>query len=163
MEINKKKIRVMLAGPQMVLWGLKELLLFAGPQFDIVASVDSLEQAREALTSAKPDAVVVDVQLPVDQDQLLAFGVECSAPVIFLSGRHASATWRTALTGGLRGLVCTDEAPGVLLQAIEAVAQGRVWIDRDDTPVECAGTGPDVAMAAALIHYMHGANRWGRH
>jgi DNA-binding NarL/FixJ family response regulator len=50
--------------------------------------------------------------------------------VLVLTGLHEVEAHRQAICGGAMGVVLKEQAPEVLLKAIEKVHAGEVWLDR---------------------------------
>lgn len=108
--------------------------LFAGTQFDIVASCLDGQQARAAILERTPDLAILDVNMP------RISGLE-------LLREARAAQWRTRivlLTAGLDpeplveafklqvdGLILKDAGGDMLLRCAETVLTGEQWFDKE--------------------------------
>lgn len=109
-------------------------LLISGAGFEVVhAARDGLE-ALEAIPGKRPDVLVFDFDMPgrsgLDLLRTLRERGD-KRPVVLLTGRIADQRVFEALQLGLNGLVIKASAPEHLLTCLNAVAQGRRWIDHD--------------------------------
>lgn len=118
-------IRVMVVAPRLVCWGLEELVKSASSRFELVGAVNSFAEARSAAPAFRPDAVVIDLDWPDEQTDLLAFVEACHAPVVALTGINDPDQIDEAMLNGLSGIVHKREPPMILHQAIETVARGK--------------------------------------
>ena len=128
-------IRVMLVDAhRIVLSGLQRVIDDERPGLAVVATASDCAQAVELAASAKPDVIVVDVDLATQQQASVvpALITGRGARVLVLSaardGRHESAILR-----GASGVVHKEDNPDVLIKAIRKVHEGQLWLDRSTT------------------------------
>lgn len=109
-------------------------LLLSKSRYEVVATVSDGEAALEQLASAEADIAVLDIDMPKRS------GIEVlrtlrdrgdRRPVVFLTARITDAKAYEALQLGVNGLVIKMTAPQVLLTCLDAVSNGRRWIDHD--------------------------------
>lgn len=113
--------------------GLATLLAQLAPEVEVKSQAASADEALVRLRAAPHDLVLLDVSMPgrsgldVLKD-LLARWPELR--VVMLS-MHADFTFaERALRGGARGYVLKSEGIEVLVEAIRAVMDGRVYLSR---------------------------------
>lgn len=109
-------------------------LLLTESVHDVVAKVRDGNSALKAAVEAKPDILILDVDMPGRSgiEVLRALrGRGDKRPVILLTGKITDRSTYEALQLGLDGLVIKARAPEVLLTCIESVSAGRRWIDHE--------------------------------
>jgi two-component system, NarL family, nitrate/nitrite response regulator NarL len=128
-------IRVMLVDAhRMVLCGLQRLIDDEKPELGVVATATEVAAALELAAHAKPDVVLVDVELATEKDGSLVPGLinGRNTRVLVLSGvrddKHELAILR-----GACGVVHKDDTPDRLIKAIKKVHEGQLWLDRSTT------------------------------
>jgi len=128
-------IRVMLVDAhRIVLSGLERLIDDEKPDLQVVATATECVAAVELAAAAKPDVIVVDVELATEKDA----GVVPSlingrnARVLVLSGARDGKHERAVLRGAC-GVVHKDDTPEQLIKAIRKVHEGELWLDRSAT------------------------------
>jgi len=101
--------------------------------FEIVAVVGDGRLLMEAVTQFKPDAVIVDLQMP------LLNGIEAGeriirgglAPAVVVLTMYAEARLvRQAIRAGIQGYVLKTDAGRELLPAIRAVLRGETYLSK---------------------------------
>lgn len=115
-----------------VVSGLEMLLRKSG--YDIVASVANGGDALDRLPTARPDILILDVQMPGRNglDVLRSLrGAGNEQPVVILTAGIDDRQAGEAIQLGANGLVLKDSSPDLLLRCLEEVRQGRRWIDPD--------------------------------
>ena len=129
------RIRVMLVDAhRIVLSGLKRLIEDERPELGVVATATDCARALELAAAAKPDVIVLDVNLAIEKDAGLVPSLinGRNTRVLVLSGarddRHELAVLR-----GACGVVHKDDTPELLIKAIKKVHEGQLWLDRSTT------------------------------
>jgi two-component system, NarL family, nitrate/nitrite response regulator NarL len=116
----------------LTLEGIKVLL--GGTFFEIVDTVNDGEAVLERLPRARPDILLLDFDMPkrngLDVLRTLRERGD-KRPVVLLTGSMSDRRVYEALQVGLNGLVLKSAAPKNLLTCLEAVVQGRRWIEHD--------------------------------
>ncbi|HEY0625843.1 MAG TPA: response regulator transcription factor [Allosphingosinicella sp.] len=116
----------------LTLSGIEALL--SNSNYEIVASVGDGAAVLEELPKARPDLLILDVDMPkrsgIDVLRTLR-GRGDRRPVVLLTGRIADGVAFDAMQAGLDGLVIKARAPSVLLTCLDAVCQGKRWIDHE--------------------------------
>lgn len=109
-------------------------VLLANSNFQIVATASTGVDAMDKLPAARPDLLVLDVEMPersgLDVLRTLRSRGD-QRPVVLLTGSIKDARMQEAMQLGVNGLVIKANAPRDLLLCLEAVAQGRRWFDQE--------------------------------
>jgi two-component system nitrate/nitrite response regulator NarL len=108
--------------------------LFREPEFQIVARCRDGLQAREAILAHRPDVAVLDIHMPRATGlELLAEARREGWPtrILLLTASVEAEPLLDAVRLKVDGLVLKGAAGDVLLRAVEAVAAGGQWMDRD--------------------------------
>jgi len=109
-------------------------VLLQDTDFEVTATAASVETGLETFTTNDPDIVILDLAIPGGS------GVEVlrhirgrgdKRPVIMLTAAIDDFTLREALGLDVNGIVMKDNDPGLLLDCLQSVREGRRWIDPD--------------------------------
>ncbi|HSW03885.1 response regulator transcription factor [Aquabacterium sp.] len=124
-------IRVMLVDDHaLVRMGFRMLL--ADAQVEVVAEVDSGEQACIDYPRVKPDVVVMDLSMPgmggLEAVRRL-IAQDPKARVLVLSAHEDTAHPRRVLRAGALGYLTKRSAPDALIAAVTAVAAHEAYVD----------------------------------
>jgi two-component system, NarL family, nitrate/nitrite response regulator NarL len=117
---------------QSVLWGLQKLIDGERPRMHVV---DKASCSRDALCGAekhKPDIVLLDLDLGGENGIALVSQLrECSgAKVLILTGLKSPEIREQAVVQGACGVVLKSDPAEVILNAIQRVHEGELWLDR---------------------------------
>ncbi|WP_127996562.1 response regulator [Piscinibacter defluvii] len=124
-------IRVMLVDDHaLVRMGFRMLL--ADAAVEVVAELDSGEQACAEYGRVKPDVVVMDISMPgmgglEAVRRILA--QDAKARILVLSAHEDTAHPRRVLRAGALGYLTKRSAPDALIAAVSAVAAGEAYVD----------------------------------
>ena len=126
-----KKLRVLLVDDNANhLRGIKELISLE-TSYSIVGATRSANLAINLIKKYHPDIVLMDVNMP-EKDGLQAIQsiskLGLSTKVIILSGYDDSDLIYRAMKLGAKGYVLKTMASAKLIDAIEAVAEGKVYL-----------------------------------
>ncbi|WP_300618540.1 response regulator transcription factor [Dokdonella sp.] len=126
------KIRVMLVDDHAVVRAGFRMLLGASGEVEVAAEADSGEAAYLSYPDVRPDVVLMDLSMPgmggiETVRRLLAR--DRSARVLVLSAHEDSAHPRRMLKAGVLGYLSKRTAPDTLIDAVRAVAAGRIYLD----------------------------------
>jgi two-component system invasion response regulator UvrY len=129
-----RRIRVMLVDDHAVVRVGFRMLLTASGDVEVAAEADSGELAYQAYGEVRPDVVVMDLSMPgmggiETVRRLLA--KDKAARVLVLSAHEDSAHPRRVLRAGALGYLSKRTAPEELIEAVRAVAAGRVYLDAE--------------------------------
>ena len=128
-----KQIRVLLVEDHAVIRMGLRLLIESRPGLVVVGEAADCAGALEIAVRERPDIVLLDLDLGAERglDLLPALVTSpTNARVLILTGVRQAEEHRQAIRHGAMGLVLKEQAPEVLLKAIEKVHAGEVWLDR---------------------------------
>lgn len=112
-----------------------EYICVAGSGFALVGAAPDLTGNLEQLAASAPDVILIDAELLITdsaqtREQLLR-QVRETAPTIVLSGHLDIASACSVIAAGADGYVLTASPIEELLQALQFVAAGGIWLDSD--------------------------------
>ncbi len=127
-----RPIRVLLADDHAItLWGLRQLIESAHPRMVVAGSAATCGEVLAHPALARTDVVLLDLSLRDTSalhclPQLIGeFGVK----VVVLTGELNPGQHRDAVLRGARGVVLKSQPAEHVLEAIERVHRGEVWLD----------------------------------
>jgi two-component system nitrate/nitrite response regulator NarL len=129
-------IRVLLVDDhRTVLWGLGKLIESARPRMQTVGTAASAVEALAAATEHQPDLVLLDLDLGEDSgfEVMSKLLQACEAKVLILTGMRDPELRERAVLEGAKGILHKAEPAEVILNAIERVHRGEIWLDRAAT------------------------------
>jgi two-component system response regulator NreC len=122
--------RVLLADDHSLLrQGLKGLLEKQG--FQVVAEASDGEETLRSVEESQPDVAIIDISMPVLNGIDAARELKKSSPktkVIVLTQHDEDQYVREALLAGVEGYVLKSQAGDDLVQAIQEVCRGSVYL-----------------------------------
>src|SRR5215472_8195921 len=123
-----KPIRIVLADDHTVVRKGLRLLLEGYPDFSVVADAADGRQAVALAEEHHPDVVVMDVAMPnlngIEAARQIAAKLP-QAAIVFLSMHSDEAYVLKALKAGARAYLLKDSAENDLINAVEAVSEGK--------------------------------------
>lgn len=133
--MNKdNKIRVMLIDDHAVVRVGFRMLLSVSPDIEVVGEADSGESAYQQFTEVQPDVAVMDLSMPgmggIEAVRRLV-ARDKSARILALSAHEDTAHPRRVLKAGALGYLSKRSAPEELIDAVRAVAAGRIYLDAE--------------------------------
>lgn len=128
------KIRILLVDDHAVVRAGYRLLLRQSERIEIIAEAETGEQACKLFTELNPDLALMDISLP-GMGGLEAIRRitrrDADAKVLVFSMYEDPVFVDQAVRAGARGYLTKNSAPELLLTAIEAIAAGGTYLDRD--------------------------------
>lgn len=127
---NPQSIRTMIVEDQGMVRAFLERWLADLPQFTLVASAGSGEEAFEQVGNSQPDIVLVDYQLPgMDGLEFIrsARQIRPQLRALVLSSLVDPLSMTRIHETGVEGFLEKDASPELLTETIIAVAQGRLY------------------------------------
>jgi DNA-binding NarL/FixJ family response regulator len=108
--------------------------LFAGGDFEILARCSNGAEAVAAVKQLNPDVLLLNLHMP-EMDGIAvvhALKQEQDAPtrVVILAGALDEREALECLRLGVAGMVLKDMAPSMVLQCVQKVAAGDVWVEK---------------------------------
>ena len=130
------RIQVLLVDDHAVVREGYKRLLERDRSIVVIGEAGSSQDAYRLFTEQQPDVVVMDISLPGMS------GIEImrrmlmrtpEAKVLIFSMHEDEVFASRALQAGARGYITKSSAPEVLVEAVQAVAHGQLYIDRGIT------------------------------
>ena len=152
---------VLIDDHEVVRTGLR-MLIESRPGWQVVGEAATGSEAQAAVAREQPDMIVLDLDLGGKSGLDFLAEVLATAPtarVLILTGVRDPDLHRRAVHLGALGLVMKENAAAVLLEAIEKVAAGEIWLEpaltarvlREMTrPRGAAARDPEAAKIALL-------------
>jgi two-component system, NarL family, invasion response regulator UvrY len=131
---NSTKIRVMLIDDHAVVRVGFRMLLGISGDIEVVGEADSGETAYQSFVTIQPDVAVMDLSMPgmggIEAVRRL-IARDRNARILALSAHEDTAHPRRVLKAGALGYLSKRSAPEELLDAVRAVAAGRIYLDAE--------------------------------
>jgi len=155
-------IRILLIEDHEIVRTALRMCLEGGPKLRVVGEAANQSDALAVAAREQPDVILLDLNLDGSSGLALLpelLATVSSARVLLLTGVSDPALLRQAVNLGARGLVLKGQNIDMLLQAIEKVHLGEVWLDPSliatvlsDRPRAQGGTqsNPEAATTATL-------------
>lgn len=127
-----KKISVILVDDHAVVRAGFRMLLASADSIEIVAEADRGEAACQLYLEKQPDVVVLDLSMPG------IGGLECirricnrdpQAKILVFSVHDESVYVSRAMAAGAKGYITKNSAPEILVDAIQDIAAGGIYIE----------------------------------
>ncbi|WP_194726287.1 response regulator transcription factor [Noviherbaspirillum malthae] len=118
-----------------VLWGLQQLMESQGSRLKVVGLASEPKEAMALASSLNPDVILLDIDLGQwnSLDLLPEFKKCGQSNILMITGVRDQLILDDAIARGARGVVRKEESTDILLRAIEKVAAGQIWVDREST------------------------------
>lgn len=102
---------------------------------EVVAAESDAGCALARVQDVRPDVILLEMELGAKSavEILPELVSKSNAKVLILTGARNRETVDQSILLGARGVVYKEEAPEVLITAIEKVHSGEIWLDRDST------------------------------
>ncbi len=126
-------IRVLIADDQELIRTGLRMILDAQPGIDVVGEASDGREAVQLAQSLRPDVCLFDIRMPnmdgIEATQLLAGpAIDDPMAVVVITTFDLDEYVHGALKAGARGFLLKDAGPELLVQAIEAAANGDALI-----------------------------------
>lgn len=131
-----EKIRVFLADDHKILRESLVILLSQKENIQIVGEAGDGQEAYQKITELKPDVAVLDISIPRLNGLDLAVRLKNELPEVrtVILTMHKTEEYVTkALCSGVRGYVLKDNALEELIECIETVSKGKMFLSQDVT------------------------------
>jgi DNA-binding NarL/FixJ family response regulator len=134
------KIRVVLADDRQQMIAIVRRTL--GEEFEVVGAVENGEHAVDAVLMLNPDALVIDISMPILNGLQAAKQLQtanCRAKVIFLTIYEGPDFLDAAFSAGASGYVTKSRLSTDLIPAIREAMLGQIFVSgslpmKRDTP-----------------------------
>lgn len=127
-------IRILLADDHLVVRSGLRRLLEQRPGLEVVAEAESGEQAYQVFNEVRPDVAVMDLSMPGmgGLEAIRRILARDPSARLLVFSMHENASFASqALKAGARGYVAKTGASDELVNAIEEVARGKVYISKE--------------------------------
>ncbi len=129
----KDRIKVILVDDHAVVRAGFKLLLSTAEHIDVIAEADRGEQACQLYLEKQPDVMVLDLSMP-GIGGLESIRRICSrdsqAKVLVFSVHDEMVYVNRAMNAGAKGYITKSSAPGLLVTAIQKIADGDIYIEQ---------------------------------
>ncbi len=129
---DTKPIRIMIVDDHAIFRAGLRMLIDDQPEMVVIGEAGNRAEALAIAAREQPGIILLDIDLGGESalDLLREMFDACSdARVIILTGVRDPEIHRRAIALGAVGLVFKEQAASVLVQAIEKVDAGEVWLD----------------------------------
>ncbi|HVV97132.1 MAG TPA: response regulator transcription factor [Rhodanobacteraceae bacterium] len=132
--MEREKIRVMLVDDHAVVRVGFRMLLSLNPLIEVVGEAENGEQAYHRYPEIRPDVLIMDLSMPgmggIETVRRLV-ARDNDARVLVLSAHEDTAHPKRVLKAGALGYLCKRSAPEELIDAVTAIAAGRIYVDSE--------------------------------
>lgn len=127
-------IRVLIADDQAMVRSALAMLLTGEDGIEVVGEAADGAEAVARVAELRPTVVVMDVRMPGTDGveatrQITSDAFPGEARVLVLTTYNVSEAVYQALRAGASGFLLKDAAPGELVSAVRALAEGDGWLD----------------------------------
>jgi DNA-binding NarL/FixJ family response regulator len=137
-----KKIKIFIAEDHTMLRQSLVLFLTQQENFEIVGEAADGQEAYRKITELKPDIAILDISIPQLNGIDLAIKLR-REPIdtrIIIMTMHKSETYAAAaLRAGVRGYILKDNALEELVECIESVSNGNIFLSQSVTQMVVDG------------------------
>jgi DNA-binding NarL/FixJ family response regulator len=135
-KVVENPIRILLADRHRIaLWGLERLVVGSKSGKNIVGKATDCAEAVALALDTRPDVIVLSSDLGSQSvleiiPELIS---KAGTRVVVLAGKSDPSMLESAVLAGARGIVRKADPVETVLQAIESVHAGEMWLDRATT------------------------------
>ncbi len=142
---RREPLRIVIADDQTVVRDGLRMVLEVDPELEVVAAVGDGEQALAAVTEHRPDAILLDLHMPVldgvgATERLTAEHPEVA--IVVLTTYADDETIIAALRAGARGYLTKNADRREISQALHSAAAGHTILPPEVTAMLLAGAVP---------------------
>lgn len=131
-------VRIVLVDDHKILRDGLRLRLEQEAGFKIVGEAATAAEARQSVEQARPDLVVLDLDLPGEKGLAVAKRFRADLPqmkILVLTGLNNPEAAHEVMLAGAHGYLRKDEASEELVRAIHAVMAGKIFLSPDAATV----------------------------
>lgn len=129
----KERIKVILVDDHAVVRAGFRLLLSTAGDIEVIAEAERGEQACQLYLEKQPDVMVLDLSMP-GIGGLESIRRICSrdsqAKILVFSVHDEMVYVNRAMNAGAKGYITKNSAPGILVAAIQRIAEGNSYIEQ---------------------------------
>ncbi len=127
------KIKVILVDDHAVVRAGFRMLLSAEADIDVIAEAERGEAACQLYLDQQPDVMVLDLSMPgiggLESIRRIC-NRDSSAKVLVFSVHDEMVYVDRAMNAGAKGYITKNSAPGILVEAIQKIAAGEIYIEQ---------------------------------
>ena len=127
------KIRILLVDDHAIVRAGFKMLLATHEAIEVIAEVSRGETALQQYQTLKPDLVIMDLSMPgiggLETIKRLSQR-DSEALILVFSVHHEQVYINRALSAGAKGYITKNSAPELLLEAINAVMLGEIYVEK---------------------------------
>ena len=128
----KDKIKVILVDDHAVVRAGFRMLLSAEADIDVIAEAERGEAACQLYLDQQPDVVVLDLSMPgiggLESIRRIC-NRDSNAKILVFSVHDEMVYVDRAINAGAKGYITKNSAPGILVEAIQKIAAGKIYIE----------------------------------
>jgi DNA-binding NarL/FixJ family response regulator len=127
-----KPIKVILVDDHAIVRAGFRMLLATEDSIEVVAETDRGEAAWQLYLEHRPDVMVMDLSMPgiggLETIRRLCLK-DANAKILAFSVHDETVYVNRAMTAGAKGYISKNTAPSILIEAIQAIATGGIYIE----------------------------------
>ena len=127
------KIRILLVDDHAIVRAGFKMLLATQEAIEVIAEASRGETALQQYQTLKPDLVIMDLSMPgiggLETIKRLSQR-HSEALILVFSVHHEQVYINRALSAGAKGYITKNSAPELLLEAINAVMLGEIYVEK---------------------------------
>jgi DNA-binding NarL/FixJ family response regulator len=129
----KGKIKVILVDDHAVVRAGFRMLLSTESNIDVIAEAERGEAACQLYLEQQPDVMVLDLSMPgiggLESIRRIC-NRDSNAKILVFSVHDEIVYVDRAMKAGAKGYITKNSAPGILVAAIQKIAQGEIYIEQ---------------------------------
>ncbi|MFA6164756.1 MAG: response regulator transcription factor [Methylobacter sp.] len=129
----KNRTKVILVDDHAVVRAGFRLLLSTEDSIDVIAEAERGEAACQLYLEQRPDVMVLDLSMPgiggLESIRRIC-NRDSTARILVFSVHDEMVYVDRAMNAGAKGYITKNSAPGILVEAIQKIAEGEIYIER---------------------------------
>lgn len=130
--MTDSKLKIVLVDDHAVVRTGYRLLLENDPNLEVIAELQSGEEANQQIQALQPDVLVTDLSMPGIGGLEAIRRIKLKLPklkILVFTMHDNAAFLEHALDAGANGYITKNSAPNVLVEAVRTIARGERYID----------------------------------
>lgn len=129
----KNRIKVILVDDHAVVRAGFRLLLATADDIEVIAEAERGEQACQLYLEKQPDVMVLDLSMPgiggLESIRRIC-NRDSNARILVFSVHDERVYVDRAMNAGAKGYITKNSAPGILVEAIQKIAEGGIYLEQ---------------------------------
>ena len=129
----RNRIKVILVDDHAVVRAGFRLLLSTEDSIDVIAEAERGEAACQLYLEQQPDVMVLDLSMPgiggLESIRRIC-NRDSNAKILVFSVHDEMVYVDRAMNAGAKGYITKNSAPGILVEAIQKIAEGEIYIEQ---------------------------------